>query len=82
MSRWIHLAAGCGIAVLAMSCAAADDAGAPAVAPATADAGPPAGEISMTQITVGGFTFDARVAGPADGEVALLVDHMTRYTER
>ena len=36
----------------------------------------------MTQITVGGFTFDALGAGPADGEVALLVDHMTRYTER
>ena len=73
MRRWIHLAAVCGIAVLAMSCAPADDAGAPAAAPATADAGPPAGEISMTQIAVGGFTFDARVAGPADGEVALLL---------
>ena len=73
MRRWIHLAAVCGIAVLAMSCAPADDAGAPAVAPVTADAGPPAAEISMTQIAVGGFTFDARVAGPADGEVALLL---------
>ena len=73
MRRWIYLAAVCGIAVLAMSCAPADDAGAPAAAPATADAGPPAAEISMTQIAVGGFTFDARVAGPADGEVALLL---------
>ena len=73
MSGWIHAAAACGIAVLAMSCAPAEDAGAPAAPAVTADADPPAGEISMTQIAVGEFTFDARVAGPADGELALLL---------
>ena len=31
------------------------------------------GAISMTQVGVGGFTFDVRVAGPDDGEVVILL---------
>ena len=42
-------------------------------APESTPAGPPASEISMTRIAVGDFTFDVRVAGPADGEVVLLL---------
>ena len=61
--------------LLAAACGLPEDAGAPAAAPApAADAGGPApGAISATQITVGGFTFDVRVAGPDGGEVVLLL---------
>ena len=64
-----------GAVLLAAACAAPDDAGAPAAAPPPApDAGIQAAvEISETQIAAGEFTFDARVAGPEDGEVVLLL---------
>lgn len=73
MNRCSHLAAVCCIALFAVSCGAAEDAGTPATAPESTPAGPPASEISMTRIAVGDFTFDVRVAGPADGEVVLLL---------
>ena len=31
------------------------------------------GEVTLTQISVGDFTFDVRVAGPEDGEVVILL---------
>ena len=64
-----------GAVLLVAACGSPDDAGAPAAAPAPAsDSGGPApGEISRTQIAVGAFTFDVRVAGPEDGEVVLLL---------
>jgi pimeloyl-ACP methyl ester carboxylesterase len=37
------------------------------------DPGRPPGEITTSQITVGDFTFDARMAGPDDGEAVLLL---------
>ena len=38
-----------------------------------AGASGPNGAISMTQVDVGGFTFDVRMAGPDDGEVVILL---------
>ena len=76
------------LAGLAVACGAAEDTGLPAAVPEPADAGPPAGEISMTQIAVGDLTFDVRVAGPADGEVVLLLhgfpqsSHEWRHQQR
>ena len=69
----------CGLAVLAASCAPAGDAdpsadmGGAAVSDAAADAGAPAGDITQTQVDVGDFTFDVRMAGPQDGEVVILL---------
>jgi pimeloyl-ACP methyl ester carboxylesterase len=40
---------------------------------ASRDAGDDLGEIRMTQITVGSHVFEARVAGPEDGEVVFLL---------
>ena len=40
---------------------------------ASAAAGQGGDEIAMTQIQVGDFTFDVRTAGPADGEVVILL---------
>ena len=36
-------------------------------------AAPPSGDITMTPVTVGDLTFDVRMAGPADGEVVILL---------
>ena len=68
----------------AISCAAAlavaggTAAAAPEAAPReavveTAGAGQSDDGITMTQIDVGGFTFDVRTAGPDDGEVVILL---------
>ncbi len=43
-----------------------------ATAPQSA-AGGSGGDIAMTQIALGDFTFDVRTAGPEDGEVAILL---------
>ena len=40
---------------------------------ATAHAEVYSGEITMTQVDVGDFTFDVRTAGPGDGEVVILL---------
>ena len=62
------LAAACCWLALAAS---APPAGEPVrAAPAGVQGG---GEVTMTQVAVGGFTFDVRMAGPADGEVAILL---------
>ncbi len=65
--------------VLALSCASSDDMGTPA--PAQEDAGMDvetesgglSGEITVSQVDVGDYTFDVRMAGPADGEVVILL---------
>lgn len=68
------LAAVLGAAVLlAAACGSPESGDAPAAAPAAPDDAPAAGEITETQIAAGGFTFDVRVAGPAGGEVVLLL---------
>lgn len=36
-------------------------------------AAPPSGDITMTPVTVGDLTFDVRMAGPAGGEVVILL---------
>ena len=36
-------------------------------------AAPPSGDITMTSVTVGDLTFDVRMAGPAGGEVVILL---------
>jgi len=36
-------------------------------------AAPPSDDITMTPVTVGDLTFDVRMAGPADGEVVILL---------
>jgi pimeloyl-ACP methyl ester carboxylesterase len=51
---------------------AAPDDGA-AIEAAAADAGQDPGAIIMTEIRVGSYVFDARVAGPEDGEVVFLL---------
>ena len=61
------------VVLLAAACGSPEDAGAPAATPAAVDAGPADSAISTTQIAVGRLTFDVRVAGPADGEVVLLL---------
>ena len=61
------------LAGMLAACGSAEDADAPPPVPAAENAGPAAGEISLTQIAVGGFTFDVRVAGPQDGEVVVLL---------
>ena len=66
----------CGLAVLATSCGPAGDAdpsAGAAVSDAAADAGESANDIALTQIDVGDFTFDVRMAGPDDGEVVILL---------
>ena len=72
-------AAACGLVALTASCGPAGDAdpeagmdAEPAPA-AAAEAGEAASDIDMTQIDVGDFTFDVRVAGPVDGEVVILL---------
>ena len=67
------LALALGGLVLTAACGAPDGVGAPPAAPADADAGPEPTEISMTQVAVDDLTFDVRVAGPAGGEVVLLL---------
>ena len=68
-----------GVAVLVASCGPADDAdpaagtGGAAVSDAAGDAGEAASDITLTQIDVGDFTFDVRMAGPDDGEVVILL---------
>ena len=65
--------------VLALSCASSDDMGTPAPAQedagmdVEADSGGHSGEITVSQIDVGDYTFDVRTAGPADGEVVILL---------
>ena len=44
-----------------------------AVAEAAGGAGQAGGGITLMQVEVGGFTFDVRTAGPADGEVVILL---------
>lgn len=74
MTTRITLAIALGSAtLLAAACAAPEETAAPTAAAEVTDAGPAAGAISGTQITVGEFTFDVRTAGPADGEVVLLL---------
>ena len=69
----------CGLAILAASCAPGDDAeppadtGGAAVSDAGADMGESSGDIARTQIEIGDFTFDVRLAGPEDGEVVILL---------
>ncbi len=69
----------CGVAVLVASCGPAGDAdpaagtGGAAVSDAAGDAGEAASDITLTQIDVGDFTFDVRMAGPDDGEVVILL---------
>ncbi len=61
------------------SCGSAGDAdlpvgaGAGAAPNAIGAAGEPAGGLTLTQIRVGDFTFDVRIAGPDDGEVVILL---------
>lgn len=71
--------AACGLVALTVSCGPAGGADPEAgmdaePAPdAAGEAGEAASDIDMTQIDVGEFTFDVRVAGPADGEVVFLL---------
>lgn len=52
-------------AFLAVSCTSSDEVG--------SEADPSAGQIALTQVAVGDFTFDVRMAGPDDGEVVILL---------
>ena len=76
--RFLMVAA-CGLAVFAAACGSEGDAGSPpggggvAVADPVEEAAGSASEINMTQIDVGDFTFDVRMAGPEDGEVVILL---------
>ena len=69
----------CGVAVLVASCGPAGDADPPAgtggaaVSNAAGGPGEAASDITLTQIDVGDFTFDVRMAGPDDGEVVILL---------
>ena len=65
--------------LLASGCAPSNDVGSmpdttddPPVA-AAAHPSDDGGEITMTQVDVGDFTFDVRTAGPGDGEVVILL---------
>ena len=69
-------------AVVAVSCASPDDPMSEALDqdttmetpdPVAAATNPPSGDITMTAVTVGDLTFDVRMAGPADGEVVILL---------
>ena len=79
MNRRSRVAAVCCAMALAVSCGSPDDAGLPAgtgdasAAEAVAGAGGSGGEIARTQVAVGDFTFDVRMAGPVDGEVVILL---------
>ena len=72
-------AAVCGVAMLVASCGPASDADPPAgtggaaVSDAAGGPGEAASDITLTQIDVGDFTFDVRMAGPDDGEVVILL---------
>ena len=64
------------VLALSASCGSSDDAPSPGgTEPADEAVEPsqPPGEIILSQIEVGDFTFDARMAGPDDGEVVLLL---------
>ncbi len=71
--------AACGLVALTASCGPTGDADPEAgmdaePAPdAAGEVGEAASDIDMTQIDIGDFTFDVRVAGPDDGEVAFLL---------
>ena len=70
---WLALGA---VLALSASCGSSDDAPWPGgTEPASEAVEPsrPPGEIITSQIEVGDFTFDARMAGPDDGEVVLLL---------
>ena len=36
-------------------------------------------EIDLIQVKIGGFTFDVRTAGPADGEAVILLHVNVKY---
>lgn len=66
-SRRVPAAAACGWVMAALL-------GVPGAVGAQTGAGGAAGvEVAMTGVEVGGFTFDVRTAGPADGEVVILL---------